>query len=301
MALQQKIPYSTSQIKATMSFHGPVKRWKEVHAHPGVYPAVTLQSAMVLGVSLANTRWNCLASDCFLDSIEMSVFTGNRKTWLYTWPTGGQGGPPTNGAENAGNDCLRLFMHSSKGPTKSIYLGGIPDSIINNDGYQGEAEGNTTWYAYLQQYLGQLLPPNGWGFMGNANQFNGAPRKKIITIASTAIDPGTVIVTTAAPLGLPDFGSSLVRIGRVPGATQALPINQIWQTINPVGSAFQLLRVGNQVPPTTAVNLAGGFAQIMVRTFFPYGYLQGISVSTRRRGNSGGPKGRSKFKRTIGY
>jgi hypothetical protein len=297
MSLQPRIPYSSQQCKLTFSFHGPTKRWREVHAFAGVLTGGVIPSAaLTAAVLMANKRWNILASDCFLDQAEITIFGGGRQSLLYSWPTGGAPGSSNNGKENNSNDSVRAFMHSSQGPTKSIYLGGIPDEIIVSDAFAGQADANATWWGYFQTYI-NVLCNGSWGFMGNRNQFTEGPRRKILTIASTALAPNVIVVTTVGVLRA--AVGDLIRIGRVPGASPATPINQIVKVT--ASAAPGIYTVALPVSQTAAVNLAGGYAQIMQKVFYPYGFLQGISVGTRRRGNSGGPKGRNKFKRTIGY
>jgi len=297
--LQPTVPFLYDMPKLTIYMRTPRVRFREVHYYGSVGRSGA-NSLYSLVPQIQTARFQILAGNCYIDKTEVSLCQTKRYTLLNTAYANFQPTVPFTPIDND-NDCIRGFARSGAAYRKSIYLGGIPDSGINDDAAQQAAVAG--FFANVTSYF-NLLQSLGLGF--SAVLFNGSfPRVRIgglfnsaggglTTFTCTTLDPHMIVPSTDL--------YPVVRISGITGTTALLPMNQLWSVTVEDAFNFTLNHVFNGVTAVVGFG-GGGWAHQEIKGFAPYTLINYSTVpDTRNRGVRSNPvRGSRKFKRTIGY
>jgi hypothetical protein len=321
-AKQPTIPIDQSYTRVTMFLKSPDKSWTEVHWYAsgsnttwvGV-PDLDTITAAVANNGLTQLRYAALATGSMMTEVRASQELIYKDSEVSDKPLNYPVYPPTSPAnENVGNDCLAIRIESTDTARKTLYLGGVPDAVINNGVYI--ANSPSFFVGALQLYLNYLCnvgaltgTTNKWGFL-TLNKDAAHPRVQIQSIVLTVGAPDVLTVTTVQNHLIPEtitvngiLYPSVVRLSYAPNSNSAQPLNQLY-TVGSVASPNQVrLLAPNWPPAATFVQQGrGGYLQNMVKTFRPYVTSTVPVAGTRSRGVTANlPLGRFKRKSTVGY
>lgn len=294
MPLQPKIPYESNNCKIVFRIKTPTKTLTETH-WSGQQGVDAIPAVMDEAKAVGTLRHACLAAKCHIDQIIVSCPGFPRNT--ATDKSLSKLAATTASPENVGNDCAHVLMRGTDLYRTHIYIGGVPDAAIDASGPDKGVKG--TFQARLEKFLTEGLIAKGWGWMPIEKDPALAPRTKILYVRAEPVVTPIPSIKTATPHGI-EGSHVLVRVSRVPGATKALPINQL-QFVDVVDATT--LWSPSMPGPTEAITLkGGGTVQEVYYSFQPYTTFALRADTTRRRGiRIGAPLGRRKFKRTTGY
>lgn len=295
-------------IKFMMLMQGPTKKITEVHWYAtassldnatlaATFQALAVARSAMLPVECNMLQWTASQENVFRDALHDDGV--------------GFGPQVVTSNENQGNDTLPVYMQAGVQYRRTMYLGCVPDTIMNNDVYV--PNNDLPYKGAIISYLALLTGSNpglapggtqppantGWGFCPQLIDAATVPISTIFSLGFTAgLNTFTVVPTDAMTLAPGD----LVAISKVPGVTQQFPMNQRWVVQNYAGGVVTLQGFTPVNPLPAQYPVTGGFIKKLVRKFQLYtNYAIGQPSSRNRGSATQTPKGRKKRKYNIGY
>jgi hypothetical protein len=179
-------------FKVTLVFKYDGVGWTESYALNLNQPTTPQSVYALYALAVANARINLLGGGAFLDYIRISTI--GTPFSVFTQKDGRQGGYGVASLP-ADNGVLIRCYPQNPGPVKSLFLRGIPGSIVTGDQYTPPAN----WTRALQNFFGVLVPPTvslwGWYGVNEASKLQ-SPVTGYTVIAGS----NRVQVTTALPI-----------------------------------------------------------------------------------------------------
>lgn len=332
MAKQPTIPVLGKWIRMTMFMSGPKKSITESHWYNS-QSVTDMQSVLNLVVgttaaAIAYARWWLLADPCTMDEVRVSQENVYKDSLVSTVPlTFGTRISASNlWPLNTGNDCLEYRIEGTQQYRKSLFLGLIPDGVIQGGQYAinnpAATKADIPFYfdGKMQAYFNALAgtppftaaPQTTWGTLVISKDPTLSPRCNIVDvsyIAPTAGPPATAAVLTVDTMQPhllvvnPTTGANpVVRLSGLPAQTVGAPLNQLFQVASIPSATRVNLAVPTGFPADDFVLGVGGKLQNQIRVFQPYTAWYLRTASTRLRGGRTNlQRGRSLTRKILGY
>lgn len=298
-------------VKVTLEMTAADFSWSETHYY---LPGNSLQAAAPSALVLAQARAKLLGYGGGVFGVRLSSVPASRTVldallgtsgYSGTW-TSGPGASPVDYIAAYTNIALMIQMSASSGPTKNLYLAGLPQAVqlVQVDYRADYTLTDPQLNAALQQYMAILVPPgnsqgstSAWGY----RQRNPTGPTPIIGISeSTDFTPLINVTCTTMP-GV-TIGSSVYITGtrrestRLPGLAGAYVVKN---TVSVVGTpTFTTYTLSDTAGVTAANFYKLGQIQPTVYQYVGYTGWTPDKLATRKRGVSlGAPRGRSRRRR----
>jgi len=194
----------TTATRAQLFFNDGRMEWSEIYWKP---PGTDINAALADAVTaLAPVRVQLLAKGVQLSEIRVSVDNVFRDSLIDTSYANWGRGDPGQQLYNLGlaacpkpaapTTCLRMREESSPIYRRIMFLSGIPDAVVIDQGNWNAANmGCPPWNIAMQNWIGYLADPaTSWGFVVTVNP---VMHQSVVTGATRTNPSDPITVTTA--------------------------------------------------------------------------------------------------------
>ena len=254
--------------------------WLIAESHFYGLPFSSLSEVLDAGILLGERRAELLPPACTLLEVRASIENTYHDSLALSRGVMLQGNAAWPDGDMAKN-VIGVTIRSNTTGWKCLEFGAVPGGILKSDTYSPLR--NPAWSDAFEKYLDALIgkrqfAPGTWGFIGVSTDPDSNPRIRIADIAGNATDDFATVTTLAAHNIEP---GSVIKIGLCPKASDAAPVNQVWE----VGAVTDDTLVLENFPVIAdGFSLGiGGYLKNQQRSFRPYSSYAIRKTATRVR------------------